>query len=241
MSKRYSSFGKARTNLVHTSQVWFTSRVRYNDEREEYKQEVQTVLKLSQNRWTAQKERVEKPPERNSFPCLSPLYYETHEIFHVSRAYFCPCLRTYMHVTHTHTHIRTYTYAQTYYAWSTARPCRADHPHGYSTAASAVLPRRKVFNGKAGLKKGSGGVNASADEETSGVISQPAKKLYFTIAATFKPPTVRRDASVRSLARSLARAQLCILSHSMHSKPRLRVPSSPFYRPLYRALRSSIL
>lgn len=101
----------------------------------------------------------------------------------------------------THIHGRTYTRKRVLRTVHRARPCLADHPHGYSTAASAVLPGRKVLNGKAGLKKGSGGANASASEETSGVISHLAKKLYFMIAATFKPPTMR-------CVRSLARAQL---------------------------------
>lgn len=135
--------------------------------------------------------------------------------------YFAYSRRISVYNAHAHTavHIRAN------YARSTARPCLADHSHGYSTAASAVLPRRKVLNGEAGLKKGSGGANASASEGTSGVISRSAKKLYFMIAATFKPPTMRY---VRSLARSLAR--LLAHNYSMHSKPRLRVPSSPFYR-----------
>lgn len=119
------------------------------------------------------------------------------------------------------THTRPCTYAN--YARSTARPCLADHSHGYSTAASAVLPRRKVLNGEAGLKKGSGGANASASEGTSGVISRSAKKLYFMIAATFKPPTMRY---VRSLARSLTRSRTiipCILSRDYECLARLSI------------------
>jgi len=86
-AERYSLFG-VRINLVHASGVRFTSRVKYDDEREEYKREVQTALKLV-NPLGCAKARMEKPPERSPFPCLSPLYYETHEIFRVSEAHFC--------------------------------------------------------------------------------------------------------------------------------------------------------
>lgn len=91
--------------------------------------------------------RGEKPPKKSSFPCLSALYYDTHEIFRVSEV-------------DTRTYTCTHVYRRTYYARSTARSCPADHPRGYFTAASAVSPCRKVPNGEAGLKKrGSGGAN----------------------------------------------------------------------------------
>ena len=163
--------------------------MRYNDKKGEYKRRVQTTLKLA-NPLAAQKMRVEKPPERSPFPCLSPLYYRMHEIF--------PHIRgTFLYTMYTHTHIR----ANTLCTVHRSRPCLADHPHGYSNAESAVLPRRKVLNGEARLKKGSEGANASTSERTNGIISRSAKKLYFMIAVTFKPPTMR-------CVRLLVRAQL---------------------------------
>lgn len=172
---------------------------------------MQTDLKLANSLDRAKSEDEKATRKKSISLFISTLITERMRYFAYSRR-----ISVYNAHAHTAVHIRAN------YARSTARPCLADHSHGYSTAASAVLPRCKVLNGEAGLKKGSGGANASASEGTSGVISRSAKKLYFMIAATFKPPTMR--ASACSLACSLAH------NYSMHSKPRLRVPSSPFYR-----------
>lgn len=171
---------------LYTYQIWFTSKVRYNGERGEYKRGVQTALKLTNSLDCAKSADGKAARKKPVFLFISTLLRNAWDI---SGAF--------LYIMYIHT--RTYIYAQTCYARSTARPCLADHPHGYSTAASAVLLRRKVLNGETGLKKGSRGANANTDEGTSGVISCFSKKLYFMIAATFKPLTMQ---CVRSLART---------------------------------------
>lgn len=154
---------------------------------------------------------MEKPPERSAFPCLSPLYYETHEIF---PRRISACI---------HVHVRTHT-----------RKGRVTHgpPHGPAcrTILTATLLQRRLFchgvkylMARRVLKKGSGGVNASVGEGTSGVISRSSKKLYFMIAATFKLLTMRCVRSRTIIPCILSRDYKCL--------------GSPFYRRLCRASR----
>lgn len=130
------------SSMIRASWEW---SIIMDEKKNIYEREIYKQLSKLANPLDRAKSAGWKAAEKSSFPVY--LHFITER------------MRYFAYLRRIHAHIHIHTYERMYYARSTAQSRLADHPHGYFTAASAVSPCRKVPNGEAGLKKGSGGAN----------------------------------------------------------------------------------
>lgn len=131
--------------ILYTRQVWFTSKVRYNGEKGEYKRGVQTTLKLANPLGCAKSAGRKATRKKPISLFISTLLQDAWDISSYPR-----CISVY--------NVHAYTYARTHYIRSTARPCLADHPHPHTTLMQRRLFCRgvKYLMAKQDLKKDQG-------------------------------------------------------------------------------------